>query len=229
MIYSPVKAFRELKNAKKFPLMSLIVLLTVVIINNILFVPVTTKVMELTFSSMSIPVSDEQIETARQMLHKMRYLQVVWAVFTYIFTLLVYTLIIWIFTKIAKQALSFKKTFELIVHCCFVIAIGMLVNTFILYARGIENIENMYEVSLTGLNLFTSVENAGVTFYSFLAYINPFYVWFLVLLTLGLAILGEMKFNKAFIISFVFWVIIIAFPVITLYFSQALMKSKGLM
>jgi hypothetical protein len=228
IIYNPVKAFRELKSREKFPVMSLILLLVVVIINNILLIPVTTKIYELTFTSMQIPMSEAQIETTMQMLHKIRYLTAASAVFTYIFMLVIYTLVVWVFTKIVKQSLSFQKCFELMIHCCFVIVIGNLANSFILYNQGIENINNMFEISLTGLNLFTSVESAGVVFYTFLSLINPFYIWFVVLLTIGLVVLAGMKPVKGFIISFIFWMLIITYSVVTVYFSYALMQSKGL-
>ena len=231
ILYNPVKAFRELKSSEKFPVMSLILLLIVVIINNILMIPVTFKVLELTFSSIQIPLNDAQtdrMESVMQMTYKLRYLQVVGAVFSYLFMLVIYTLIIWILTKIAKQSLSFSKAFELIIHCCFILTIGALVNTFILYGQGIENIRNIYEVSLTGLNLLTSSEQVGVTFYTFLTLINPFYVWFLVLLTLGLATLADLKIVKAFVTAFIFWAILIAFPVVMIYFSQLLMQKSGL-
>jgi hypothetical protein len=228
IFYNPVGAFRGLSEEKKFPLMSLVLLLVVVIINNILMIPVTAKVGELTFSSMKIQVSDDQLEYATQFLYKMRYLQVVGAVFSYVFMLVLYTLVVWILTKIAKQTLSFQKAFELMIHCCFALAIGTLVNTFILYGRGIENIGNMYEISLTGLNLLTSTESVGVTFYTFLSLITPFYFWFVALMTIGLAVLAGMKYLKAFIISIIFYMIIIAYTVITIYFSQVLLHSKGL-
>ena len=228
ILYMPAEAFQALKGRNKFPWMSLILLLVVVIINNILLIPVTVKVSELSLTSMSLPISDEQIETTMKFMYKIRYLQVVGAFFMYIFMLVVYTLIIWILTKIAKRSLSFQKTFELVIHCCFVLAIGALVNTFVLYEQGIENIKNMFEISLTGLNLLTSVESVGVVFYTFLSLINPFYVWFVVLLTIGLSILTGMKHIKAFIISFIFWIMIIAYSVISVYFAYALMIRKGL-
>jgi hypothetical protein len=178
---------------------------------------------------LSIPVSDDQIEQAMQLMYKLRYLQVGGAIFSYMFMLVIYTLIVWVITKIVKQTISFQKTFELMIHCCFVIAIGTLVNSFILYTRGIENIENMYEISLTGLNLLTSVENAGVTFYTFLSLINPFYGWFVIILMIGLSVLSGMKYIKAFIISFLFYIIIVSYSVGVIFFSQALLHSKGLM
>ena len=231
IIYKPLRAFRELKSSEKFPFMSLVVLLIVVVITNILMIPVNAKVFELTFSSIQIPLNEaqsKQMENMMQIMHKLRYLIAMGSVFTYLFTLVAYTLIIWILTKIMKQSLSFQKAFELIIHCCFVLAIGDLVSAFILYGQGIENIKSMYEISLTGLNLLTSVEQVGATFYIFLTLINPFQVWFLVLLTVGLAILADLKFSKAFITCFILWVILIAFPVVTIYFSQLFMQKTGL-
>jgi hypothetical protein len=191
-------------------------------------VPVTTKVMELTFLSVQVPMSDEQIETTLQLMYKLRDLQVFGSIFSYMFILAVYTLLFWLITKLAKCTLSFQKAFELIIHCYFVLVIGALVNIFVLYFRGIENIVNMYEISLTGLNLLTSSESVGIPFYTFLSLINPFQIWFLALLTVGLAKLADIKLNKAFFISFLFWVILIAFPVCTIYFTQTFLKSKGL-
>ena len=127
-----------------------------------------------------------------------------------------------------KQSLSFQKAFELIIHCCFVLAIGDLVSAFIIYGQGIENIKSMYEISLTGLNLLTSVEQVGVPFYIFLTLINPFQVWFLVLMTVGLGILADLKFSKAFITCFIFWVILIAYAVVIIYFSQLFTQKIGL-
>ena len=228
MFYSPSKAFGELKNAEKFPFLSLIVLLTVIVINTILMIPVSTKVAELTLLSTSMPISDEQMAYTMEFMHKIRYLTMIGSIFSYMFIIVVYSALIWVISKMAKCTLSFQKAFELIIHCYFALAIGGLVNTFILYYRGIENIDNIYEISFTGLNLLTSTESVGVIFYTFLTLINPFNVWLLALLTVGVAKLSDIKFSKAFIISFIFWAILIAFPVFTLYFSQTFLKSKGL-
>ena len=228
ILYNPVEAFRDLKNTGKFPFMALILLLVVVIINQILMIPVTTKTTEISFSSMALPLNDDQIETTMNMMYKLRYLQVVAAVFSHLFLLAFYTLIIWLFLKIAKQKLSFQKTFEFIIHCFLVLCLGDLVNTFLLYYQGIENISNMYEIALTGLNLLTSTERVGVTFYTFLATINPFYIWFVILLTIGLKILADIKYAKAFIFSFIFWAILVSITVVPIYFTQTLLHNKGL-
>ena len=229
MIYQPVTAFQALKNTEKFPFLSLIVLLIITIINNILLLPITIKMQEITISSMAMPLSDEQMNMSMQLLYKLRYLQVLGALFSYVFMSVVYTLIIWIFTKIAKEHLSFQKALELIIYCSFALALGSLTTTVLLHVRGVENIDNIFEISLIGLNVLTSTESVGLVVYSLLAFINPFYLWFVVLLTIGLASLTDMKMSKAGLLSLLFCFILVAFSISSVYFSQVFMKSKGLM
>ena len=228
IFYRPKAAFQALKDSEKFPTMSLIFLLIIVTINNILMIPVTTKVSELTLSTMAMQIGEDQMEYASLLLYKMRYLTVIFGIFSYGIMLLIYTLLIWIISKISKCTLSFQKTFELMIHCCFVIAIGSLINTLLLYGQGIENIDSIYKVSLTGLNLLTTPESVGVTLYTFLTLINPFQIWFLFLLTVGAAVLADIKYSKAYIISFILWAIITLYPVVMIYISQTLLQSKGL-
>jgi len=229
LFYQPVTSFQALKDTEKLPWMSLILLLIIVIINNILLLPITMKMQEITISSMAMPLSDEQMDMSMQLLYKIRYLQVLGALFSYVFMLVVYTLIIWIFTKIAKEHLSFQKAFELIIYCSFALALGSLTNTVLLHIRGVENIDNIFEISLIGLNVLTSTESVGLIVYSLLAFINPFYLWFVVLLTIGLASLTDMKMSKAGLLSFLFVALLVAFSIGSVYFSQVFMKSKGLM
>ena len=228
VLYTPFQAFRELKSRQNFPWMGLIVLLIIVLVNNILMIPVTTKVLELTYSTMNLPISEEQIEYTMQFMYKIRYLQVAGGVFSYLFILAIYTLIVWIFTRIAKQTIAFQKTFELIVHCCMALAIGSLVNCFLLYGAGIETIENMYEISLIGPNAFTSVDSVGIYLYTFLMSLTPFYVWFVALLTVGLAILADMKYLKAFVISLLFWIVIVAYSLGSVFFANSVLHRQGL-
>ena len=227
MLYRPVQAFRELKNSGKFAWMSLIVLLIVLLIDNILKIPVMARVLELTMASVSGQMSDEQFDASMQILHKMRYLSAIISVFSHLVYLIFYTLVIWILAMIVKPSISFLKALEMMIHCYFILAMGMLADTFILYYQGIENINNILELSLTGLNVFTSVESVGAMMYTFLMLISPFYVWFVVIMTIGLAVLAGMKYQKAFIISFIFWMLLIVYTVVTVYFSQVIMQKAG--
>ena len=218
-LFNPVKAFGKLKTIDKFSTMSLIVLLVLMLLNLILLIPVTEKIMLITFSSMSLP--ENQMDTMIQFAHKMRYIQMAGSVILYVIMFLFYAFLFSLFVRIADNKLDYKKALQLIICSYFVVVLGDLVNTAFIYLRGLDSITGMYDISLTGINLLTSAEQIGATRYVMLSCITPFQLWFVVLLSIGLKIFTDMKQVKAVIISVLFWLITILIPVLSVYFSQS--------
>jgi hypothetical protein len=226
-LFRPVKTFGELKMAGKFSTMSLIVLLFLMLLNLILMIPVTEKATSITFSSMSLP--ENQIDTMLQVVHKMRYLQVAGSTILYLIMFLFYALLLYVFVRIAKNKLTYKNALQLIVCSYFIVTIGDLLNTALLYAHGLDAITNIYETSWIGLNLLTSVEQVGATFYTFLSYFTPFQLAFVVLLSIGLKVFTDAKYLKALVITVLFWLITISIPTLSIYFSELTMANSGIM
>lgn len=226
IITNPLKAFYQLKTEEKFPVAVLIILITLLLINQILNVPIDIKARELLMSSMTLP--DKQMDIVIKITHKLKYLAILVELIKFATMLFVYTLILFIITLLFKIKLSYAKALRLIIYCFIVLVIGDLVNTALLYFRGIDNIKSMYDIMLTGANLLTSVENAGITLYLFLTHINPFQVWFIVLLIIGFKLFTDSAWSKSAIICLIYWLIVTLFPIITTYFSQAAMANKGL-
>lgn len=227
VLFRPVKTFNELKTADKFSTMSLIVLLFLMLVNLILLIPITEKITSLMFSTLSLP--EAQKDTIMQVTHKMRYLQVAGTTVLYLIMILFYTFLLYLFVRMAKEKLTYKRMLHLFVYSYFIVAIGDLVNTGLLYARGLDAITNAYKTSLTGLNLLVSAEQTGITLYTFLGYINPFQLIFLALLSIGLHIFTSMKPTKAAAISTLFWLVSILIPTMSIYFSQLTMTKSGVM
>ena len=223
-LFRPVKAFNQLKT-ESFSVMSLILLLFLMLVNLILLIPITEKVTLLIYSSMALP--ENQLDTMMQVAHKMRYLQTAGTTIFYLIMLLFYALLLFVFVRIAKDKLAYKKALQLMVYSYFIVAIGDLVNTTLLYVRGLDAITNIYNTSLIGLNLLTSVEQVGATFYTFLGYITPFQLGFMLLLSIGLKIFTDMQYVKALIISLILWLITILIPTLTIYFSQLTVENAG--
>jgi len=130
---------------------------------------------------------------------------------------------------IAKPALTYIKSFMIIVYSYFALVIGNFVNTGLLYMRGLDEITSPFDASLTGLNLLTTLEQAGAAVYTFLGLVNPFQIWFVVLLSVGLKVFTDIKYVKALVIGIVFWVITIIFPVLSVIINEVTMKNAGLM
>jgi hypothetical protein len=226
ILFRPIKALNQLK-IEPFSIMSFIVVLILLLLNLILSIPFNEKILQLTVSSMSLP--QNQLDMVFQMANKMRYLQVAGTGILYIIMFLFYALLLYVFVRLSKDKLDYKKALQLLVCCYMTVAIGDIINTILIYMRGIDSIKHIYDTSLTGLNLLTSVEQIGATGYIFLSYINPFQLWLIVLLSIGLKIFANMKPIKAIIISFLFWLITILIPVISVYFSQLTIAKRGIM
>ena len=225
-LFRPVKAFNQLKT-ESFSAMSLLMIILLVIINLILMIPVTEKVLQITTASM--PLNSDQLEMMAQVSHTMRYVQIFGSIITSIVMFLFYALLLYLLVLISKSKLDFKKALQLIICCYIALAIGSLVNTAFLYMRGIDAIQHIYDITLTGINLLTSTDKVGMTMYVFLSYINLFQLWFVALISIGLTILADMKPVKATIISILFWLVTVLFPVISVYFSQAVLEKAGMM
>ena len=228
IILNPVKTFNKLKTEEKFPVLALIVLLTLVLIHLILTIPVSAKLSDIVISGMS-SIPEKQKDMAIQMTHKLRYLSMIGGFVMYLIILFIQALVLFVIALLFKAQLSYTKVLRLIIYCFIVLIIGDIVNTAIVYFKGIDTIENMYSVMLTGANLLTSVEKAGVALYVFLSYINPFQLWFVVLLTIGIKIFTDFSWGKSFAICIIFWLIITLFPVASTTISQIAMARQGLM
>ena len=226
-LISPVKAFNELKRENKFPAMAFVILLLLTAVYLILMIPVSAKTVAITMSSMPLP--EEQLEVTLSITHKLRYLIAIGGVFTVAITLFVYALLLYITTVVAKPSITYIKSFSLIVYSYFAVLLGDLINTGLLYMRGLDKITNPYEITMTGLNLLTTIEKAGAAMYIFLSMINPFQIWFIVLLSIGLKIFAEIKYKKALFICTIFWLITLIYPIVSVILGEMALKKAGVM
>ena len=229
ILFNPQRAYRELKEENKFPVMALIIILLFMAVNLILMIPITSKVTTLMLTQSSLPLSEQQMERSLDILHKLRYLTAVGGVFTTAITLFLSALLLYIITLVVKPVLGYIKAFTVVAYSYIALIAGALVNTGLLYYRGIENITSPFELELTGLNMLTTMEQAGGALYTFLSLVNPFQLWFVILLSIGLKVYTEMKYIKALLLCILFWLITTLIPVVTMIFNEATMKNAGFM
>ena len=81
----------------------------------------------------------------------------------------------------------------------------------------------------TGLNVFTTVEDAGAAIYMLLCLINPFQIWFVILLSVGLMVFADIKYIKALILCIIFWLITIIYPIASAALAEMTMNKVGIM
>jgi len=229
IFFSPKKAFKELKEENNFPTMAFIIILVLIAVNLILMIPITSKITTLTLTQSSIPLSDQQLEQSLDIIYKLRYLTAISGVFSTAIILFLYAFLMYIITLIAKPVLGYIKSFTVMVYSYLALVFGGLVNTGLLYLQGIENITNPFEIELTGLCIFTTMDQAGGALYAFLSLVNPFQLWFVVLLSIGLKVFTEMKYVKALLLCILFWLITTIFPVVSMILAEMTIKKAGFM
>ena len=227
IFFRPEKTFNELQQEEKFPVTALVILLFLMAVNSILLVPVTTKVMAMTMSS--LPLSEEQMDRTLAFMYKLRYLLVLGGLISFAAVLFIKALVLYVVTIVAKPSLTYMESVTLIVFCYFAVILGDFLNTGLLYHRGIDAITNPYEISQTGLNLLTTVEEAGLTVYTFLSLINPFQIGFFLLLAAGIKVFAGIRYRKALIISIIFWIITLIYAVGTAFYAQTALEKTGIL
>lgn len=217
LFFNPMKTFQEIKLNEKFSTMSLVLILILFLLNLFLNMPINEIVVTETFQSMNIP--PEQLNMMVEMNYKTRYLQLAGTELLYFIMIFFYSFLLYIIIKLFSS-ISYKKVLQLFIYTYLIVAIGDLVNTSLIYIRGVDVIQDAYDVLLIGVNNFVSVKSVGPTWYTFLSYINPFQIWFVGLLYLGVKTLTNITLPKALTIVFVFWLITILIPSMAVYFSE---------
>ncbi|MDR3251612.1 MAG: YIP1 family protein [Tannerella sp.] len=223
---NPVKAFGSLKDREKFPYSVFFILLALMLINLILLIPVTEKVTELAMAK--TPLTDEQLDMALQMTHRLRYLQTAGALVMTAVMYFVYAFVLYIVQYIAKAGVNYAKILYLTIYSSLVVAVGSLVNTALIYGQGIDGIESPFDIARTGLNVFTTVDSAGLVLYALLSAVTPFEILFLAALAAGLKAISGSGWLRSAAISIAYWAVLTGFSLCSAYLSETLMKKSGI-
>lgn len=227
VLFNPIKAFDKVKMTNKFSISNFLIVLFLMLINLILMIPVIERVTYITFSAMTL--TDNQMDTVLQIAHKMRYLHVAGSEVLYFFMFLFYGFLLYLFVYFTKDKseneIKYKAALQLFINSYFIVVIGDLINTILIYIRGLDAISNTYDTSLLGLNIFTSVEQVGATIYTFLSHFTPFHFAFIIILGIGIKVFTEAKYMKSMSISLTLWLITILVPTLSVYYSELVIEN----
>lgn len=117
---------------------------------------------------------------------------------------------LWACIYLINTPMSFSRVLAVVGYSSIVVAIGELMSVGLLYYRGYNQLTDPLSV-YGDFGLYQLFPGSyGMAVESILRSISVFSVWYLVLLTVGLVILGKMRSVRAFLVSFIVWV----FPVL---------------
>lgn len=204
--YRPSDFMVQLKVNRRFPKYAFIGLLIFILFLAILLIPINLKTIYLQFSENIV-----RADAMMQIIEKMNIVQVFITVVVYILMLLLNVYLLNTVMRIAKVNTSFVKVLYLMIFAYFILLLGDLANIGLVYLRGLDNISSQYDISnLLGLNAFFSPMRINPFLYTCLTYINPFRIWFFIILAKGLNIIFNCRGYKAiFILSFYFLILVV--------------------
>jgi hypothetical protein len=225
IIYRPRFEFKAVKDNQVNYVIVLLILVLLTIIQGVVFFPVQEQLMA--HSDVFANMPPEQAEKAKSMGETMKYFGLLMAGMVYIIKILVQALMVWGGIAIFKGKINYKQSILVVSLVSFITILGDFANVGLIFLSGVEHVTSMSDVSKTGLNLLFDPEALGLPMYTFFAYINPFQVWGIILLIIGLKVVGELQTSNATILCLILWLIWVAFPVLSLVVSEAAGSKAG--
>ena len=225
IIANPVGLYKEANTINWVRVLLILVLLT--IINSLLSLQIGEVVLK--NSEIFTKMPSEQAEMIKATQQKLKYFGVVTSSIVFITKMFFYSLILWGGVSIFRKGINFSRILSVLLISYFIIVLGDLVNVGANYLVGIENITSQYDAYKIGINSFFSVKDIGGPIYTALFFINPFQIWFIILLVLGLKTIAEIDKSRAILVTLIFWFITVLIPVIMAYMSEIAMSKAGAM
>lgn len=206
-----------------FPAFAFMLLIVMILANAFLCIPINEIIVKHTFSSMNIP--PDNMNMMLEISYKTRYLQAISNGIVQIGQIFFFPLFIYILGKVLREKITYKMCLIIYLYSYFIVQAGDIINTILLYVKGIENIHQVYEINLMGLNRMFSFQSLGPVMYTLLTYINPFQLFSVLIIYLGLKNMLNIKPAKAIAMSGIFWIITILFPLLSVYYSEVAKNS----
>jgi hypothetical protein len=104
--------------------------------------------------------------------------------------------------------LQFRRIFATVVHAEIVLVLMSGVNVLLLYLKGPAAVKSPIDLQVVaGLDIFLSNAPANVPLFVLLNGINPFSVWYIVILSTGMSVMtGLSKFKSGMMVT-ILWLI----------------------
>ncbi len=209
--------------AKRVPaplswLWPVIVLIAVYVVVGALTSPYAISIGEAQIAQRGVP--PEQAETARKIVHIVAQ---VTPITTPVFVLLFQALFAWLTVAIGSVAglrAKFRDVFSLMGACGLVLALQSIATLIVLRAKGDEITTQEQLTPPFGLDIF--LQNIHGPLLGLVNFFSIFEIWYLIVLTIGLAALAKTTKGKAFFAITLTWVVPLLIKVI-----QAMLQASA--
>lgn len=200
---SPRQTFQDINIKPTWALPLILYIITIVIVT-IVNIDITKLDQARILEAKDMP--QEQLEKIQAMTGSpvMAYIQLIGTVISIVGFTILFAVILLGICKILKGNASFKKIFSIITWSSLIAIIGAYVKMIIIAVKGTAHLVT------TGLSLFLPMPEVGQKpsfLFTILSQIDPFTIWQLGVLIIGLSIVNNFTAKKSFIIVLSLWVI----------------------
>lgn len=124
------------------------------------------------------------------------------------------------------RAQLFRRLLSIVSYSEVVFILMSVLTLLVVYAKGIDSIQSIGDLAVfRGLDYFLKVGESNAALATILNNINPFSVWYVVIIICGVSVVTELQKSKAIIVASVSWVAWIA---VNLLQSKAMGVLLGL-
>ena len=115
----------------------------------------------------------------------------------------------------SQQALKFKSMFAVTVHTELILVLSHLINAvFLLCFKDMSDVQKPIDLQMIpGLHLLFGDHPLGVLQLTLLSQVTPFAIWYLIVLSLGVAIVADLKRKRVEWLIVLVWLVDIGFRV----------------
>jgi len=207
--------------AKRVPaplswLWPVIVMIAVYVVVGVLSAPYAISIADAQIAQRGIPA--DQAETARKITH---IIALVTPITTPVFIILFLALFAWLAVVIGSMAglrTKFRDVFSLMASCGLIAAVQAIATIIVLRAKGDEVTSQDQLTPPFGLDIF--LPNVHGVLLAVLNFFSIFEIWYLVVLTIGLAALAKTTKGKAFFAITLSWVVPLLIKIVQAMFQS---------
>ena len=190
IITNPIEAFVNLKEKPNCFLPIVCIIVGTITIAFLTF-PFAAQIVR---HSIPAGLDEKQIEIRLKVVKIMSYISLILTPFILIISWIVKSLLIWLISQLFDGAARFKQVFSIICHTAIITFFKEIFALFLIYLKGPERITKISDIQFAwGLDAFTSPDKVSFPLYTFLSHINVFSIWYVVVLTLGIAMVNEFQ------------------------------------
>lgn len=117
----------------------------------------------------------------------------------------------------SQQALKFKQKFAVVVHAELILVLSNLINTVLLLGfKDIRDVQTPIDLQMIpGLHLLFGDHPLGDLKLTLLSQMTPFAIWYLIVLSVGVAIVADLKRKRVEWLVVLVWLVDIGFRIAT--------------